>query len=1096
MSKSGGSKVVEVEAPQSAVNQLMGLYVIVAFLLALSWLLGNMSFSFLWIFGIIFGLFIVWKTRLREILERTLDWHKEYHNRKRALRQEETAEWLNFIINRWWVFSSVSIEDVVRRRINDRLHSVKPTFIGNLELTGFTFGDITPCIRNIKAFECTDGVRGFKPASWSDVTHPPAGLDKMSTFQIVLEADIASRCEDFRMVFRARAGGERIGLSFDTAVEELRIKGRLQIVLHMSMEVPFPHITKATVSFSEEPEVWFNVTVLKALQLMEVPLLKSWIHINVMEGITKALVDPGKIDIHIATVGPVNAQQFVPQNKLAQGVLTLQLKGTPSVNADEDVHYTRLRVGKCKRQSAEVLATQAWEDCCSFFIYDITNEKLNIKHKCKRLLSTVTLEQHDLKLSSFPFNLEKQINDEIENKDGSKLSLMMDYSPLPHINLVEEEPVCVLQRSGVLYVCVHSASNVIAMDKSGSSDPYCVVFCDRRRVLTTPYILQNRNPSWQSQTEFFVRDFSQCQLSFYVFDWDGTNTIDDDFLGSAMYAMSEKEPCVLNKALVLGYNKQDEGHVTDMSLGQIYVSLIFRPVPSVERSERYRLTSTDSMNNNNNEFLYVEDMVSPGTLSIIDHVQRANGNDEQAGSRRRSKYSSLSSHDKDFMKDRVFVDLCILQAKDLIPMDRNGYSDPFCVVKMGDTKLFSTSVKKKSLNPKWNESVTLQVTEDSGKLDIELYDQDLMFNDFLGKISLTLDQLKEISLKGSSDWFQLQHVKSGQLQITCTVTAPDTLKKEAGKSVRSSKEINIVRDQSKASPSRALSSDSDVFITPANTQVTKSAPPESLKNHNQPTRQNNLGVNNNSPNTSTPLKDSPIPTSPLKESPVPPVLRRSASDVNVGRRPSQTNSMNSFAAFQDLDTSGESTVGQSKYHIVSDSSENMNLYSASDSKNNSAVSPSSDIVALSPNGFADRMFNVTGKVMSVQGLKFSEGTIYCKVRVISPNKHRLRQIFGSRVIAKSPMIKATQPTLNLPIDVDRGMGVSGETLLKFDIKREGKEHLATKAFTLRSLFSGPCVKRCLSQNMGARHFVETHFVEQTNGRKDIMPNGHYAECDN
>lgn len=28
-----------------------------------------------------------------------------------------------------------------------------------------------------------------------------------------------------------------------------------------------------------------------------------------------------------------------------------------------------------------------------------------------------------------------------------------------------------------------------------------------------------------------------------------------------------------------------------------------------------------------------------------------------------------------------------------------------------------------------------------------MFDKDIMFNDFLGKISLTLDQLKEISLK-------------------------------------------------------------------------------------------------------------------------------------------------------------------------------------------------------------------------------------------------------------------------------------------------------------------------------------------------------------
>lgn len=45
------------------------------------------------------------------------------------------------------------------------------------------------------------------------------------------------------------------------------------------------------------PEVWFGLRVLKAVQLMEVPLLKSWIHHAAMEGIVNALVDPGKLDI-------------------------------------------------------------------------------------------------------------------------------------------------------------------------------------------------------------------------------------------------------------------------------------------------------------------------------------------------------------------------------------------------------------------------------------------------------------------------------------------------------------------------------------------------------------------------------------------------------------------------------------------------------------------------------------------------------------------------------------------------------------------------------------------------------------------------------
>ena len=85
-------------------------------------------------------------------------------------------------------------------------------FIDHIELAGFTFGDLTPSIRSVKVFECIDGVIGIKPASWSSITQPPMGLDKMSSYQVVIETNMASRCDDFRMVFRARLGGKRLGV--------------------------------------------------------------------------------------------------------------------------------------------------------------------------------------------------------------------------------------------------------------------------------------------------------------------------------------------------------------------------------------------------------------------------------------------------------------------------------------------------------------------------------------------------------------------------------------------------------------------------------------------------------------------------------------------------------------------------------------------------------------------------------------------------------------------------------------------------------------------------------------------------------------------
>jgi hypothetical protein len=40
----------------------------------------------------------------------------------------------------------------------------------------------------------------------------------------------------------------------------------------------------------------------------------------------------------------------------------------------------------------------------------------------------------------------------------------------------------------------------------------------------------------------------QTPLSFYVYDWDGSNVIDDDFLGSAHFSFKEViEICVIYK---------------------------------------------------------------------------------------------------------------------------------------------------------------------------------------------------------------------------------------------------------------------------------------------------------------------------------------------------------------------------------------------------------------------------------------------------------------------------------------------------------------------------------------------------------------------
>ena len=50
--------------------------------------------------------------------------------------------------------------------------------------------------------------------------------------------------------------------------------------------------------------------------------------------------------------------------------------------------------------------------------------------------------------------------------------------------------------------------------------------------------------------------------------------------------------------------------------------------------------------------------------------------------------------------------------------DIAGYSDPFCVVVVGGKKVFTTNVKKKTLFPKWNETVTTELTKGINEITI------------------------------------------------------------------------------------------------------------------------------------------------------------------------------------------------------------------------------------------------------------------------------------------------------------------------------------------------------------------------------------------
>lgn len=85
-----------------------------------------------------------------------------------------------------------------------------------------------------------------------------------------------------------------------------------------------------------------------------------------------------------------------------------------------------------------------------------------------------------------------------------------------------------------------------------------------------------------------------------------------------------------------------------------------------------------------------------------------------------------------------------MRARSLLAMDINGYSDPYCIIKVGGTS-HRTSIVKKSLKPSWNEVFIiypLELKKANGSVKFEVWDADQWTaDDFLGQV---LSKLAEV----------------------------------------------------------------------------------------------------------------------------------------------------------------------------------------------------------------------------------------------------------------------------------------------------------------------------------------------------------------
>jgi Ca2+-dependent lipid-binding protein len=328
-----------------------------------------------------------------------------------------------------------------------------------------------------------------------------------------------------------------------------------------------------------------------------------------------------------------------------------------------------------------------------------------------------------------------------EMTNGVRARLSFDFRPVDcNIDVSES-----LENMGMFHVEIVSGREFPSMDRNGKCDPFCIIYLNEERCHRTAVQKKTLNPVWKERFKVPVINRNRSTLRIEIFDWD--RVTENERISGAELNLSEikinsqqtvdlpftDRPCgVITISYRFDAQRMDKIPSKSFSLNKATLERL-DPRKLMLSNSRFSFSAANAnggakstadsslMGMSTANMSNISLLPSEAREDIKDGDPKVGDSNEALSLSASVDFGSNSSlctfcgDNTDKVRERGAVAITVVEARDVLALDRDGSSDPYVKIRCHASSHFSSVVKKfkyetkvisNELNPAWEQTFT------------------------------------------------------------------------------------------------------------------------------------------------------------------------------------------------------------------------------------------------------------------------------------------------------------------------------------------------------------------------------------------------------